>query len=226
MVLTAATLALGTRAISGERMTHIALLGDSVIDNKAYVADGPDVAQQLQAIMPKHWKVSRLALDGAVSSDVIHQLERLPADATHLVISAGGNDALAESGILDASTKSVAEALGRLAQIQNNFRNGYARMLDAALGYGPAAAVCTVYDPRFSDPLRRRLGSLALSVINDAITREAFSRNVTVIDLRVMFNDDSDFANPIEPSVHGGMKLARAVLRFASHEPGDTVVLR
>jgi len=56
-------------------------------------------------------------------------------------------------------------------------------------------------------------------VINDVITREAFSRRFTLIDLRVMFADDADFANPIEPSVKGGMKLARGIHRFASAQP-------
>jgi hypothetical protein len=57
------------------------------------------------------------------------------------------------------------------------------------------------------------------NVINDVITREALSRGFTLIDLRVMFADDNDFANPIEPSVQGGMKLARAIHRFASAQP-------
>ena len=34
-----------------------------------------------------------LAVDGAIASDVRRQLERLPEDATHLVVSVGGNDA-------------------------------------------------------------------------------------------------------------------------------------
>ena len=48
-------------------MTHIALLGDSVIDNKAYVGRGPDVAEQVRKLVPNEWKVTRLAIDGAVT---------------------------------------------------------------------------------------------------------------------------------------------------------------
>src|SRR3954465_894393 len=94
------------KALSEERMTHIALLGDSVIDNKAYVVGGPDVAEQVRMVAPTHWKVSRLAIDGAVSSSVLAQLNGLPSDATHLVISVGGNDALRESGVLDDAARS------------------------------------------------------------------------------------------------------------------------
>ena len=80
-------------------MTHVALLGDSVFDNKAYVGDAPDVAQQLRLIAPEEWKVSKLAVDGAVVSEVLRQLSDVPVDATHVVISAGGNDALHYSGV-------------------------------------------------------------------------------------------------------------------------------
>src|SRR3954466_4194597 len=113
-------------------MTHIALLGDSVIDNKAYVGHGPDVAEQLRMLGPNEWEVTRLAADGAVSSGILRQLDALPPDATHLVISVGGNDALGESSVLDATAQSVAEVLVRLAQIQDHFQEIYARMLGAA----------------------------------------------------------------------------------------------
>jgi hypothetical protein len=206
-------------------MTHIALLGDSVIDNKAYVNGGPDVADQVKMLVPAQWSVTRLALDGAVLAGVVRQLEKVPTDVTHLVISAGGNDALGQSGILDSPASSVADVLNRLAGVQDGFRKGYSQMLDAAARRKRPVAVCTIYDPRFPDRVQRRLSSLALSVLNDVITREAFARGFAVIDLRIMFDDDRDFANPIEPSVQGGSKLASAIQRFASGQ-SDSFVIR
>jgi hypothetical protein len=210
---------------SEEGMPHIALLGDSVIDNKAYVGGGPDVAEQLKKIAPEQWKVTRLAVDGAVTSGVLRQIESVPTDATHLVISAGGNDALAQSGILKSEARSVEEVLARLAKIQDSFRADYNRMLKAAAGRNLPTALCTVYDPRFQNPIERRLGSLALSVINDAITREVFARGLTLLDLRIMFNNDRDFANAIEPSVQGGMKLAQSIYRFTLGGDADATVI-
>ena len=50
---------------------HVALLGDSIIDNGVYVRPGePDVATQLQSLLPEHSVVKR-ALDGAVCADVV-----------------------------------------------------------------------------------------------------------------------------------------------------------
>jgi len=204
---------LASGAPSEEAMMHIALLGDSVIGNKSYVGGGPDVAEQLRTIGPKRWTVTRLARDGALVSGVTTQLAEVSKNTTHLVISAGGNDALQHSSVLDAPANSVAQVLSDLADIQDLFWQGYRLMLDAAQNLKLPTAVCTVYEARFPEP-RRRLAALALSVINDAITREAFSRGLDLLDLRVMFNEERDFANPIEPSVHGGMKLVSGIQRF------------
>jgi len=101
----------------------------------------------LRKLAPKEWQISRLAVDGAVSSSVIRQLDHLPATTTHLVISAGGNDALVESGVLDAAPRSVSEALLMLANIQDRFQQDYRRMLEAADKHKLPTAICAVYDP-------------------------------------------------------------------------------
>ena len=41
-------------------MKHIALLGDSIFDNAAYVNGGPDVIRQLTAILPTDFKATLL----------------------------------------------------------------------------------------------------------------------------------------------------------------------
>jgi hypothetical protein len=204
-------------------MTHVVLLGDSIFDNAAYVSGGPDVVRQLCALLPAGWRATLNALDGAVISDVSEQLQRLPGDASHLVVSVGGNDALGEASLLDQKVGSVAEALELITKVRERFRAAYARMLDQVLARRLPVAVCTIYEPRFPEPVRRRLAATALTALNDAITREAFAREVDCIDLRIICDDDQDFANPIEPSVHGGAKIAGAILGFAnadaSHRP-------
>jgi lysophospholipase L1-like esterase len=114
-------------------MTHIVLLGDSIFDNAAYVAGGPDVVRQLREILPAGWRATLNALDGAVIADVPQQLKKLPRDATHLVLSIGGNDALGDAGLLEHKVASMAEALELLTQVRERFRSAYARMLDQAL---------------------------------------------------------------------------------------------
>jgi hypothetical protein len=197
-------------------MNHIVLLGDSIFDNAAYVAGGPDVVRQLRDILPSGWRATLNALDGAVIADLPRQLESLPSDASHLVVSVGGNDALGEAGLLDRKIASMAEALELISGVRERFRSAYARMLDQVLQRRLPLAVCTIYEARFPEPATRRMAATALTALNDAITREAFARGVDCIDLRILCNDDRDFANPIEPSVHGGAKIAGAILSFAT----------
>jgi hypothetical protein len=192
-------------------MNHVVLLGDSIFDNAAYVSGGPDVVAQLRAALPRDSRATLLARDGAVTAGVRDQLARVPPDATHLVVSVGGNDALGQVGVLDQGAASVAEALERIASIRERFHAAYAAMLDAVLARGLPVAACTIYDARFGDARRQRIVVTALAAFNDAITREAFRRGLPVIDLRLVCDEDGDYANPIEPSVQGGAKIARAV---------------
>lgn len=194
---------------------HIFMLGDSVFDNAAYVRAGePDVRQQVAELLSGD-AVSSSARDGAVVASIRTQFAELPADATHIVVSGGGNDALQASHVLEQRVSSMMEALETLSDIAEAFRSGYARLLDDLAATRLPVAVCAIYDPRFPDTRLRKGGTTALSVINDVITREAFARGFALLDLRLICNEDANFANPIEPSAQGGAKIAAAVSRFA-----------
>jgi hypothetical protein len=58
-------------------------------------------------------------------------------------------------------------------------------------------------------------------VFNDCITRAAFARDLSVIDLRLLCDQDEDYANPIEPSVRGGEKIAAAIAGLMVKPPAD-----
>ncbi len=194
-------------------MSHVVLLGDSIFDNAAYTRGGPDVIRQLREQLPAGWKAALRAVDGDITRDVRAQLVGVPPDATHLVVSVGGNDALGHTGILQQSARSFAEVLASLAQIAEGFEREYRRMLEAVLERGLPTVVCTIYNGRFPDPIMQTLTSTALTVFNDVITQQAFLAGVPLIDLRLICTEDADYANPIEPSSQGGDKIARAIVR-------------
>jgi lysophospholipase L1-like esterase len=197
-------------------MNHVVLLGDSIFDNAAYVAKGHDVVAQLQERLPAGWRATLRAGDGSVTGGVRHQLDRLPADASHLVVSVGGNDALRHAGVFDENTRSMADALGRLAGIRDEFERDYREMLDSVLGRRLPTAVCTIYDGRFADPRRQRLAAIALTIFNDVIAREAFARGLPLVDLRLICDRDEDYANPVEPSARGGEKIAAVLVKLVA----------
>jgi len=192
-------------------MPHIVLYGDSIFDNAAYVSRGEEVLSKLRARLPQDAGASLRAVDGAVIEAVTRQLQSLPEGATHVVISAGGNDALRYAPVLLQGARSMPDAVGRIADLQDDFRAKYRAMLDAAQRHGRPVAVCTIYDVQLIDLTQRRLAATALSVLNDVITREAVRRRMPIIDLRVIFEDPADWANSIEPSGQGGEKMAAAI---------------
>ncbi|HEX4738374.1 MAG TPA: SGNH/GDSL hydrolase family protein [Allosphingosinicella sp.] len=196
-------------------MAHLILLGDSIFDNGAYVRGGPDVVRQQRQELPANWDASLLARDGDVVRDVLSQLGRLSADATHLVVSAGGNDALGASHLLGQSVANVAEALSLLEAAQSRFARDYGAMVEAVMARRLPTALCTIYDTPPSGP-DHRLIRTALALFNDEIARAAFARGLALIDLRLICGADEDYANPIEPSVAGGAKIAAAIAAWAA----------
>ena len=205
-------------------MPHAVLLGDSIFDNGAYVGGAPDVVRQLRGRLGDGWKATLLAVDGHVTADVARQLARLPGDATHLVVSVGGNDALGASSVLAERAGSVAEAVGRLADQQARFRQAYGRMVESVLARRLPTALCTVYDTLYPEPQRRLVVS-GLALYNDVITRAAFAHGLSLIDLRLICTQAGDYANPIEPSEQGGGKIAAAIARMLQSGPAPRPVV-
>ena len=208
-------------------MTHIALLGDSIFDNAAYVGEGPCVIEQLRALLPEDWRATLAAIDGSMLEDVPSQLSVLVEAATHLIVSIGGNDALDQLPVLAEPARSMTQALSRLSELQESFELGYRTMLGEVIATGRAVAASTIYYPRFPNPTFRRQAMAALTLYNDVILRVAIERGVPVLDLRLICTTGQDYANAIEPSVEGGAKIAEAVLDLVQRHDfavGEAVV--
>ncbi len=213
--------AAGSRAAArdGDSMTRIALLGDSIFDNAAYVPAGDDVITHLNRQLRGKGEAVLLAQDGAVITDVLEQMSGLSPKTTHLAISVGGNDALRRIDVLARPTRSVAEALAAVAEVREAFVERYGAMLDAVLKAGIPTMICTICDVQLPDAAQRRAGNLALTALNDAILREATARRLPVVDLRVIFDEPGDYANAIEPSGRGAAKIAEVITWIsASHD--------
>jgi hypothetical protein len=210
-------------------MKHLALLGDSIFDNAAYVGGGPAVIDQVRGKLPEGWRASLLAIDGNVAGDVFAQIKRLPADVTHLALSVGGNDVLGVLGQIHSPTPlPMLDALKVLADVQERFEAQYMKVVDALIGTGKPLLICTVYDsvPGLSNELRS-----ALSLFNDVIVRAGVKSGVPILDLREICTDPTDYStlSPIEPSVVGGDKISgRLVSIIQSHPFGhrDCVIYR
>ena len=189
---------------------HIALLGDSVFDNHAYTGDEPDVLAHLRALLPDPWAATLCAVDGTTTLDLADQHRRVPASASHLVVSVGGNDALLNSDLLATAVRSTTEALSLFADRIARFEATYSAAIDAVVALGRPVLVCTIYNGNLSTE-EARPARVALMMFNDVILRTALARSLGVIDLRAVCTQPTDYANPIEPSGAGGAKIAKAV---------------
>jgi hypothetical protein len=199
-------------------ISHLILLGDSIFDNGAYTGGKPDVVAHVRKTLPQGWKATLLARDGDTTQGIPAQLARLPRDATHLVLSVGGNDALMRQGLLQAPAGSTAEALLLLSDAVESFEAAYRKTVDACLSHRLPLVVCTVYNGNFDDARYRRLTRTAIALFNDAILRTALDHRLKVIELRSVCVRPEDYANPIEPSSVGAAKIARAIA-LAVSEP-------
>ncbi len=198
---------------------HITLLGDSTLDNGAYTAGGPAVIDCLSQLLPEEDCATLLAVDGATTAHVESQLEEMPGDATHLVLSVGGNDAVREIGVLDRPTETVAGGLGELRQAIGRFAESYRACLKQVLRLGLPTTVCTIYNGDFERASgRQQVIEAALTMWNDAILQAALDHGLPTIDLRRVCSSPEDFTMQIEPGEQGGRKIAEAIYR-AHREP-------
>ena len=166
-------------------------------------------------------EVSMLAVDGHYVNDVKAQTRNLPAEVTHVFVSAGGNDALSYAHELRVGHLTSGDLFKRWSRIQREFRHQYRAMLQAVLALGRNTAVCTIYD---AVPSIGETEVTALSLFNDVITAEASFSGVPVVDLRWVCTESSDYSplSPIEPSSIGGAKIAAALNRlFEEHDFGS-----
>jgi hypothetical protein len=206
-------------------MSHVVLLGDSIFDNAKYVPGRPSLIEQLQRSISHGSRATLLAQDGATVEDVPRQLRQCPNDATHLVLSVGGNDALSASHLLRESVVTVSEALGVLGQALREFETLYQQLIDTLVATQRPLVICTIYD---SIPGLELPDHTALRGFNEIITRTAFAKRLPLIDLRIVCGHARDYSSvsPIEPSEHGGDKIASRIAQVIElHDFADRTMV-
>jgi hypothetical protein len=155
------------------------------------------------------------AVDGALTVGLAAQLACVPVDATHLIVAIGGNDALQNSDLLSLRVASTAQALQIFADRITAFERRYREAIGHVMSLSRPTAICTIYNGAL-DPERAAIARVALALFNDAILRTAVDLHLDALELRSICTEPADYANPIEPSGQGGLKIARAVTRLVA----------
>jgi hypothetical protein len=159
--------------------------------------------------------VERSAQDGATMADVRFQISHAEPRPTLAVLSVGGNDVIQHVGLLEARSATATEVLEQLLQIADNFECEYEAVVRTLTAKTDQLVVCTIYEVQLEPRRSAQLARVPLGVLNDRIVRVASRLGVSVLDLRSVCTDPSDFVRQIEPSARGAAKIARAIAGVA-----------
>ncbi len=218
-------------------MSKVALLGDSIIDNKVYV--GPDefsVREHLESLSDLEF--SQIAVDGHTTVGVLQeQIDKIEKDTDFIVLSIGGNDLLEYLYLLvDDINKHI---FSRNLEIMNSFvepiRERYEEIVERLVKQEGKVLLCTVYNGDFErgdgyETLevnqqftstygnmfegKQEAAGVIARVFNDVVYSTGNKFGIEVLELREIFTESADYANPIEPSHIGGRKLAEKILEW------------
>jgi hypothetical protein len=129
------------------------------------------------------------------------------------------------SDLLRHPVSSTAESLSIFARRMDQFESEYRCAINAALALERKTTLCTIYNGNLS-PAEAPIARVGLLLFNDVILRVAFEQRLSVIDLRLICSEPSDYANPIEPSRSGGKKIAGAITRCLQSVHDDATYSR
>ena len=205
-------------------LSHITLLGDSVIDNKSYLQTGElSVTEHLNNLSDLDF--TQVAYDGDTTFDILNKQLFSPSVRTssHIVLSIGGNDLLHNLSYLYASSISninIAVA-GMYQQIFKPLEDRFETIIQRLSSHRANLLLCTVYEGDLgrTDEFRDISDSskIMVSSFNDIVYKTGQKYNADVLELREIFISAEDYANPIEPSHIGGEKLAKSILEWVNH---------
>ena len=131
------------------------------------------------------------------------------------------------------SVSNIGEAFDSFNERMEDFEKIYVKMLTNVSNRKLKTTLCTIYNPCFEHNDMERLTYMlppnpnikklqkrsvtALPIFNNIIFQEAFNFGLPVMDLRLIFNDKEDYANPIETSAVGGMKMVKIIKEISEN---------
>jgi len=188
---------------------HVVLLGDGLGDLARMQQSGALEGRLLPA-RSEPWKLTLLS-----ASDIARTSLRpdIPKDATHVVISIEGNRAIEASGVLGGQPASYEEGLARLSFAADQFEDQVEALIRAGQATRLPTVICTMWPPRYPEPVRQRAAVAALTIFNWRIFRRALAAGISIVDLHNACSEQSDYADDTLLSMSGLRKAANVVSR-------------
>jgi hypothetical protein len=184
---------------------NVVLIGDSMLNNSAFVDQDQSVADLLSNKLAGSATVYNFAKDGATIADCYAQLDKISSvPKSTIFVSCGGNNILNSRQSVDSDY--VTNLFGQYSEfiqsvktvVPSDKSNIYVLNL-----YTPASGHYTSYHS-------------AIEQWNQLIDDNASSLGYTVIKTSNLLTLDEDFVYGIEPSYKGGKKLASKLFYIVS----------
>lgn len=181
------------------------LLGDSILKNDAYVANGKSIEN---LIIERSKNVKCLAEDHSKIVDIYSQIDKIPIEFnntnTIIFISGGGNDIL--SHYVDQNND-----ITNTSNLKPMFA-AYKKLIKSIQSRLPKAKI-VLLDIYYPDNLRYRQFHFIIKEWNYMIYKFANEKNFDVIRISSYLTQNEDFSFGIEPSSIGGKKIADLILQ-------------
>jgi hypothetical protein len=191
---------------NSDKQTFI-LLGDSILKNNAYVADGKSVDILLEE--RTNGKTICLARDHSKITDIYDQVYKidhnLNSPSTTAFLSAGGNDILSyyvdrENDTTDTSALTT-------------FFSAYNKLVNSIQKKLPNASIVLV-DIYYPNNLTYKKYHSIISDWNKMIYDYASKNNFSVLKISNLLTQPEDFSFGMEPSSNGSQKLVDAIMTY------------
>ena len=185
---------------NGTNGQNIVLIGDSILNNSAYVSQNQSVPDLLSKKMKGH-TIYNFAKDGSTLNDCYTQLDKISLELnnsnTTIFLSCGGNNILNSRQIIDPKA------------ITNLFKQ-YSELITSIKTRVPNASlyVLNLYYPVNS---HYKSYHKPIEQWNRLLEDSASALKYNLIDLSSLLVLEDDFAYDIEPSFKGGQKIVDAI---------------
>jgi hypothetical protein len=183
------------------------LMGDSILKNNAYVADGKSVES---LITEKNDKTLCIAEDHSRISDIFIQINKLPFELnnpnTYVFISAGGNNILAHYVDNNEDTTDTSILKPMFGAYKNLIKSIQTRLPEAKI---------ILLDIYYPNNLQYKQFHSIIKEWNNMIYNFADNpknKIYSVIRISNYLTQNEDFSFGIEPSSSGGKKIADLIL--------------
>jgi hypothetical protein len=178
----------------------VVLIGDSMLNNSAYVSANQSVPDLLSKELVGN-TVYNFAKDGSTINDCYAQLDKISTNLnnsnTSIIVSCGGNNILNSPSLKKTD--------------MNNLFNEYSKLLKSIKTRVPKASVylLNLYTPTNTHYVSYHS---AIKQWNQLLENNKSSLDYTIIDISSLLVSDKDFTYNIEPSERGGKKIIEAIL--------------